>query len=115
MQGSAKVNDAVEIPHLKEQRKLKSMQIFKRPVQACSQVFCSFVHCWTVSVHDLEPLCRLCSETRPNLVFGVSTSIYVSLKLDRIQIKWVSEKLPTIVRVLLEQGDHILTFPAQLL
>lgn len=38
LQGSAKVNETVELPKLREQKKVKSMQIFKKPQQHCHQV-----------------------------------------------------------------------------
>ena len=38
LQGFAKVNESVELPKLREQKKIKSMQIFKKPQQHCHQV-----------------------------------------------------------------------------
>eukprot|EP01135_Chromosphaera_perkinsii_P005157 Nk52_evm5s319 gene=Nk52_evmTU5s319 len=35
LSGRAKVNDLVEIPQLREQRKIKSMQVFRKPVTEC--------------------------------------------------------------------------------
>ena len=37
LQGSLKVGDSVEISALKESRKVKSMQMFKKPVQSAKQ------------------------------------------------------------------------------
>ena len=37
LQGSVKVGDSVEISALKESRKVKSMQMFKKPVQSAKQ------------------------------------------------------------------------------
>ena len=34
MQGSIKINDTIEIPHLKTDRKVKSMQMFRKPVNS---------------------------------------------------------------------------------
>lgn len=39
-QGSARVNDVVELPTLREKKKIKSMQIFKKAQQQCFQVPC---------------------------------------------------------------------------
>ena len=38
MQGSARVNDTVELPQLRLQRKIRSMQMFKKPQQRCTRV-----------------------------------------------------------------------------
>lgn len=38
LQGSAKINDTIELPRLKEQKKIKSLQIFKKSQQQCHQV-----------------------------------------------------------------------------
>lgn len=35
--GKAKVGDVVELPALKQEKKIKSMQIFRKPVQSCKQ------------------------------------------------------------------------------
>ncbi|KAL3148593.1 hypothetical protein ABBQ38_014023 [Trebouxia sp. C0009 RCD-2024] len=37
LSGSAKVGDSLELPELKINKKVKSMQMFKRPVQSCKQ------------------------------------------------------------------------------
>lgn len=34
LQGTIKVNDSIEIPHLKQERKVKSMQMFRKPVNS---------------------------------------------------------------------------------
>jgi selenocysteine-specific elongation factor len=36
MRGSAAVNDTIELPELRVQKKIKSMQMFRAPVQQCS-------------------------------------------------------------------------------
>lgn len=38
MQGGAKVGEVIELPELRLQKKVKSMQMFRRPVQSCAQV-----------------------------------------------------------------------------
>lgn len=35
--GSASVGDAIELPQLKQQRRIKSMQVFRQPVQRCQR------------------------------------------------------------------------------
>ena len=37
VQGGLKVGDTLELPELRVQKKVKSMQMFKRPVQSCQQ------------------------------------------------------------------------------
>jgi selenocysteine-specific elongation factor len=38
LSGVAKVGDTLELPELRVSKKIKSMQMFKRPVQSCRQV-----------------------------------------------------------------------------
>jgi selenocysteine-specific elongation factor len=35
--GKAKVGDVIELPALKQEKKIKSMQMFRKPVQSCKQ------------------------------------------------------------------------------
>ena len=37
LSGECKVGDTVEIPNMKLEKKVKSMQMFKRPVQSCAR------------------------------------------------------------------------------
>lgn len=38
MQGAAQVGDTLELPEQRVQKKVRSMQMFRRPVQSCLQV-----------------------------------------------------------------------------
>jgi len=37
LRGEARVGDSIEIPHLKVEKKIKSMQMFKKPVDSCAR------------------------------------------------------------------------------
>ena len=37
LRGEARVGDSIEIPHLKVEKKIKSMQMFKKPVESCAR------------------------------------------------------------------------------
>ena len=68
MQGSARVNDTVELPQLRLQRKIRSMQMFRKPQQRCTRVCSSLpshlhssllgllIACEAASVATLPPM-----------------------------------------------------------
>ena len=37
LRGGIKVGDTIEIPHLKLEKKIKSLQMFKNPVESCAR------------------------------------------------------------------------------